>query len=72
MRRRVALTRAAKTRDALLPGIGRPDNNAPRSSSVTLHLDKFHPITAISRVAKDLDGDDDWLRDAANQLEIEN
>ncbi|MCK1422593.1 hypothetical protein IVB12_23045 [Bradyrhizobium sp. 179] len=33
--------------------------------------DKVHHITTIARVAADLDQDDDWLRDVANKMAIE-
>ncbi|MCK1626740.1 hypothetical protein IVA98_27010 [Bradyrhizobium sp. 160] len=45
-----------------------PDCNAVRSSGVT---DKVHHITTIARVAADLDQDDNWLRDVANKMAIE-
>ena len=42
-----------------------------RSSSMTTHINKVHHVTAITKVAKDLGEDEDWLRDVANGMEIE-
>jgi hypothetical protein len=36
-----------------------------------MHLNRVHHITTINRVAEDLGEDEDWLRDAANEMEIE-
>jgi hypothetical protein len=38
---------------------------------VTMHVNKVHHVTTINRVAKDLGVDEDWLRDVANGMEIE-
>lgn len=37
---------------------------------MTTHVNKVHHVTTITQVAKDL-GEDDWLRDVANEMEIE-
>jgi hypothetical protein len=36
-----------------------------------MHVNKVHHVTAITRVAEDLGEDEDWLRDVANEMEIE-
>jgi hypothetical protein len=36
-----------------------------------MHVNKVHHITTITRVAQDLGEDEDWLRDVANEMEIE-
>ena len=36
-----------------------------------MHVNKIHHITTITRVAKNLGEDEDWLRDIANEMEIE-
>ncbi|WP_413992450.1 hypothetical protein ACMDCR_10355 [Labrys okinawensis] len=43
----------------------------PRSSGLIMHINKVHHVTTISRVAEDLGEDEDWLRDVANEMEIE-
>ena len=47
------------------------DGNAFRSSGMTTHVNKVHHVTTITQVAKELDEDEDWLRDVANEMEIE-
>jgi hypothetical protein len=42
-----------------------------RSSGMTTHINKVHHVTIITRVAKDLGEDEDWLWDVASQMEIE-
>ena len=42
-----------------------------RSSGVTMHVNKVNHVTTINRVAEDLGEDEDWLRDVANEMEIE-
>jgi hypothetical protein len=42
-----------------------------RSSRVTMHVNKVHHVTTITRVAQDLGEDEDWMRDVANEMEIE-
>jgi hypothetical protein len=42
-----------------------------RSSGVTMHVNKVHHVTTITRVAEDLGEDEDWLRDIASEMEIE-
>jgi hypothetical protein len=41
------------------------------SSRMTIHVNKVHHVTTITQVAKDLGEDEDWLRDVANEMEIE-
>ena len=36
-----------------------------------MHVNKVHHVTTINRVAEDLGEDGDWLRDVANEMEIE-
>ncbi|MET3973711.1 hypothetical protein ABIB94_003187 [Bradyrhizobium sp. JR7.2] len=38
---------------------------------MTTRVNKVHHVTTITRVAKDLGEDEDWLRDVANEMEIE-
>ena len=42
-----------------------------RSSRVTVHVNKVHHVTTITRVAEDLGEDEDWLRDVANEMDAE-
>jgi hypothetical protein len=36
-----------------------------------MHVNKVHRVTTINRVVEDLGEDEDWLRDVANEMEIE-
>ena len=36
-----------------------------------MHVNKVHHVTTLNRVAEDLGEDEDWLRDVANEMEIE-
>ena len=36
-----------------------------------MHTNKVHHVTTIDRVAEQLGEDEDWLRDVANEMEIE-
>src|SRR5207237_9500666 len=45
--------------------------SALRSSGMTTHVNKVHHVTTITQVAKDLGEDEDWLRDVANEMWIE-
>jgi hypothetical protein len=36
-----------------------------------MHVNKVHHVTTITRVAEDLGEDENWLRDVANEIEIE-
>ena len=38
---------------------------------MTTHVNKLHHVTTISQVAKDLGEDEEWLRDIAIEMEIE-
>lgn len=42
-----------------------------RPSGLTVHVNKVHHVTTITRVAEDLGEDENWLRDVANEMEIE-
>ena len=42
-----------------------------RSSSLTMHVNKVHHVTTLSRVAKDLGENEDWLFDVANEMDVE-
>jgi hypothetical protein len=42
-----------------------------RSSGLTMHVNKVHRVTTITRVAEDLGENEDWIRDVANEMEIE-
>ena len=42
-----------------------------RSGCLTMHTNKVHHVTTISRVAEDLGEDEDWLFDVAMEMEIE-
>lgn len=38
---------------------------------MTTHVNKVHHVTTITKVAQDLGEDEDWLRDIALGMEIE-
>lgn len=38
---------------------------------MTTHANKVHHVTTIAKVARDLGEDEDWRRDVANEMEIE-
>ncbi|MDF0499062.1 hypothetical protein [Bradyrhizobium yuanmingense] len=38
---------------------------------MTIHVNKVHHVTTLTQVAKDLGEDEDWLRDVASKMEIE-
>jgi hypothetical protein len=40
-------------------------------SGATMHVNKVHHVTTITRVAEDLGEDEDWLCDVSNEMEIE-
>jgi len=40
-------------------------------SGVTTHVNKVHHVTTINRVAEQLGENEDWLRDVASEMEIE-
>jgi hypothetical protein len=42
-----------------------------RPGSLTMHVNKVHHVTTINRVAEDLGEDEDWLRDVANEMDVE-
>jgi hypothetical protein len=42
-----------------------------RPGSLTMHVNKVHHVTTINRVAEDLREDEDWLRDVANEMDVE-
>ena len=38
---------------------------------MTTHVNKVHHVTTITQVAQDLGEDEDWLRDIAIEMELE-
>ena len=42
-----------------------------RSGRLIMHVNKVHHITTINRVAKDLGGNEDWISEVANQMDVE-
>jgi hypothetical protein len=42
-----------------------------RPGSLTMHVNKVHHVTTINRVAEDLGEDEGWLRDVANEMDVE-
>jgi hypothetical protein len=38
---------------------------------MTTHVNKVHHVTTITKVARDLGADEDWLRGVANEMEVE-
>jgi len=38
---------------------------------VTTHVNKVHHVTTFNRIAEQLGEDEDWLRDVASAMEIE-
>ena len=36
-----------------------------------MHVNKVHHVTTITRVAENLGEDEDWLRDVANEMDVE-
>jgi hypothetical protein len=42
-----------------------------RASRVTMHVNKVHHVTTITRVAEDLGEDEDWLNHVANEMDAE-
>jgi hypothetical protein len=36
-----------------------------------MHVNKVHHVTTITRVAQDLGEAEDWLRDVANEMDVE-
>ena len=45
--------------------------SALRTSSTNMHADKLHHVTTITRIAEHLGEDEDWLRNVASDMEIE-
>jgi hypothetical protein len=43
----------------------------PSSGSLIMHVNKVHHVRTISRVAKDLGEDEEWLFDVANEMDVE-
>jgi hypothetical protein len=39
-----------------------------RASGLTMHVNKVHQVTTITRVAETLGEDEDWLSDVANEI----
>ena len=58
--------------DELLPWNWMPPASAISArGGLTMHVNKVHHVTTITRVARDLGEDEDWLCDVANEMEIE-
>jgi hypothetical protein len=38
---------------------------------MTMHINKVHHVTTITRLAQDLGEDEDWLWDVANEMDAE-
>ena len=38
---------------------------------MTMHINKVHHVTTITRLAKDLGEEEDWLWDVANEMDAE-
>lgn len=38
---------------------------------MNMHINKVHHVTTINRVAEELGEDEDWLRDVANEMDVE-
>jgi hypothetical protein len=45
--------------------------SALRTSGMTMHVNKVRHVTTIARIAEDLGEDEDWPRDVASEMEIE-
>jgi hypothetical protein len=41
------------------------------TSSMNMHVNKIHHVKTITRIAGDLGEDEDWLRDVASEMEVE-
>jgi hypothetical protein len=46
-------------------------SGALRASGMTMHVNKIHHVKTITRIAEDLGEDEDWLRDVASEIEVE-
>ena len=46
-------------------------SDALRTSGMTMHVNKVHHVKTITRIAEDLGEDEDWLRDVASEMEVE-
>ena len=44
---------------------------ALRTGNTTIHENKVHHVKTITRIAEDLGEDEDWLRDVASEMEVE-
>lgn len=55
---------------AAIPELDPISLNDLRHIGMTTHVNKIHHVTTINRVAQDLGVDEDWLSDAANEMEI--
>lgn len=40
-------------------------------SGLTMHINKVHHVTTITRVAETLGENEDWLHDVANEMDVE-
>ena len=46
-------------------------SGALRARGLTMHVNKVHHVTTITRVAETLGEDEDWLHDVANEMDVE-
>jgi hypothetical protein len=53
------------------PGIGHYRLQRSTRELPDMHVNRVHHVTTITQVAKDLGEYEDWLRDVANEMEIE-
>ena len=44
---------------------------ALRTGNTTIHVNKVHHVKTITRIAEHLGEDEDWLRDVASEMEVE-
>jgi len=50
---------------------GTSARGALRTSNMTMHVNKIRHVKTITRIAEDLGEDEDWLRDVASEMEVE-
>lgn len=57
--------------DELLPWKDAGISALRSGGGMTTHVNKIHHVTTITQIARDLGEDEHWLRDVANEMEIE-
>ena len=50
---------------------GTSARGALRTGNTTIHVNKVHHVKTITRIAEHLGEDEDWLRDVASEMEVE-